>query len=272
MEKYIVGGYVRDHIMGIESNDVDYTVVLSPSDFPVTGTVVEMPTAFQVMWNQLASEGFKIIPEASKEEFLTIRAIFPKGHQYRGGADFVLARKEGTYTDGRRPDFVEIGTLTDDLKRRDFTVNAIAMDEDGNLIDPFDGVQDINDRLLRAVGSAQMRLEEDALRAVRAIRFSVTKGFVIDPELRFAMQSAAVLDKIENVISDDRIQKELSKMFRFDTVASLVALNDFGFLTRSLFSGSVSLDATLKTKGRGGSNTAPAPNYFGTDNYFDKVN
>ena len=89
------------------------------------------------------------------------------------------------------------------------------------------------------------------LYALRALRFSVTKGFRIDKEVEFAMQSAAVLDSITNQISDERINDELSKMFRFDTLASLSALQDFPQLTDAMFAGSVSLDATMKTKGRG---------------------
>ena len=252
MEMFEVGGCVRDEIMGLRSDDIDFSVVLSESDFPTPGTVIEMPEPYDLMVSLLERQGIDIIRnkntgEVIGAEHLTARGISPT----RGAVDFVLARKEGTYSDGRRPDTVEPGTLMDDLKRRDFTVNAIAKGLDGELIDPFDGVADINEGLLRAVGSAQARLEEDALRAVRAIRFSVTKGFIIDPELRFAMQSEAVLDRIVNKISDDRIKKELSKMFKFDTVKSLTVLNDFKPLTRALFSGSVSLDATMKQRGRG---------------------
>jgi tRNA nucleotidyltransferase/poly(A) polymerase len=257
MEMYTVGGCVRDEILGVKSKDIDYSVVLSPDDFPKVGNVVEMPTAFDVMRNKLIQMGFKIFLETP--EYFTIRAQFPKEKTGIAGviensgltADFVLARKESGYTDGRRPDSVQIGTLRDDLKRRDFTMNAIAKDAEGNLIDPFGGVKDINDGIISAVGSAQDRLEEDALRAVRALRFSVTKGFIIDPDLRFAMNTATVLTSIKHKISDERIKDELSKMFRFDTRKSLDALATFPALTTAMFSGSVSLDATMKIKGRG---------------------
>lgn len=266
MKMYEVGGCIRDEILGVRSKDIDFSVVLSPVDFPKEGTVVRMPTPFEVMVGNLKEMGFKIFLETP--EHLTVRAQFPgKGYtvkhtdgffrpyedeRFRGlTADFVLARKEGTYSDGRRPDSVEIGTLEDDLARRDFTMNAIAKDAQGNLIDPFDGVQDINDKVIRPVGSAFERLSEDALRAVRALRFSVTKGFRIDPELIFAMETAAVLDSISFKISDERINDELSKMFRFDTLGSLDALAAFPLLTRAMFSGSVSLDSTMKQRGRG---------------------
>lgn len=257
MKMFEVGGCVRDEIMGLRSKDIDFSVVLEDSDFLAPGLTVISQHPFKVMVDRLEHMGFKIF--LLTPEHLTVRAQFPKGggHWADGRstngltADFVLARKEGEYTDGRRPDTVEVGTLEDDLNRRDFTMNAIAKDAHGNLIDLHNGVQDINDKVIRAVGSAQERLEEDALRAVRALRFSVTKDMRIDPELKFSMETKVVLDNIVDKISDERIMDELSKMFRFDTVASLFALQKFPALTRAMFSGRVSLDATMKQKGRG---------------------
>jgi tRNA nucleotidyltransferase (CCA-adding enzyme) len=252
MEAFEVGGCVRDEILGVKSKDIDYSVVLDDDDIPAFGTTVAEPDYFDIMVNELTERGFRIFLETP--EHFTVRAQFPKvsGHARSGiTADFVLARREGPYSDGRRPDWVKPGELLDDLARRDFTMNAIAKDSRGTLIDPFDGVQDINDRVIRAVGKAFDRLNEDALRAVRALRFSVTKGFRIDPEVRFAMESASVLNALEAKISDERIHEELSKMFRFDTLASLDALARFPALTRVLFSGKVSLDSTMKQKGRG---------------------
>lgn len=258
---YEVGGCVRDGLLGVPSKDIDFTVVLEDDDFRmkrpgVHYQVYPWADPFKIMTARLKFMGFKIFLESP--EFLTVRAQFPKtgylsARPERGGmtADFVLARKESDYTDGRRPDTVVPGTLEDDLARRDFTMNAIAKDADGNLIDPFNGQQDIEDRIIRAVGDPIDRLTEDALRAVRALRFSVTKGFSIEWSLMFAMQEESVLESVRNKISDERIQVELSKMFRFDTVASLDALGRYPLLTEAMFSGRVSLDATLKTKGRG---------------------
>ena len=264
MKMYKVGGCVRDEILGVPSKDIDFTVVMEP----VEGD------PFRAMVNRLKIKGFRVFLETP--EFLTVRAQFPirsvndldsmdeDGNVIKAQrltADFVLARKESDYTDGRRPDKVQVGTLHDDLARRDFTMNAIAQDENGVFIDPFNGRQDIDDEVIRAVGVAFDRLSEDALRAVRALRFSVTKGFRIDKELQIAMQSKPVLDSIRYIISDERISDEASKMFRFDTVASLAAFNQFPALMSAMFSGRVSLDSTLKTKGRGGkgkiSNPAP---------------
>jgi tRNA nucleotidyltransferase (CCA-adding enzyme) len=253
MEMYEVGGCVRDEILGIRSKDIDFSVVLSPDELPNVALSVGAMSPFEFMEFKLMGQGFELIEAARKPEHLTARGFFPKDHPVypRMAADFVLARKEGVYSDGRRPDFVEVGTLEDDLARRDFRMNAIAKRVDGSFVDPFNGRQDISEGVIRAVGSAFDRFTEDALRAVRALRFSVTKGFRIDREVEWAMEAAAVLDAIVDNISDERICDELSKMFRFDTVASLMACNRYPALTRAMFSGSVSLDSTMKTKGRG---------------------
>jgi tRNA nucleotidyltransferase/poly(A) polymerase len=250
MQIYQVGGSVRDELLGTASKDLDYTVVLDEDEISRMNSARE---AFAYVEKVLESDGFEVFQ--SRPEFFTIRAQFPKGDPRAGSskklvtADFVMARREGEYTDGRRPDSVEIGTLQDDLQRRDFTMNAIAKDKKGALIDPFNGVQDINDRVIRAVGSAYDRLSEDALRAVRALRFSVTKGFRIDSELRFAMETYQILDKVASeAVADDRIKDELDKMFRFNTLDSLVALSSYRLLTEAMFSGRVWLLPTLKER------------------------
>ena len=252
MKMFQVGGCIRDELLGLKSKDVDFTVVLEDQEF--NSPACEEWGPFEYMASDLRARGFEIFLETP--EYLTIRARFPRDNpeydKYKGlTADFVLARKEGEYTDGRRPDVVVPGTLLDDQRRRDFTMNSIAKDEDGTLIDPFGGVEDIESKFIRAVGDPHVRLREDALRAVRALRFSVTKGFFIDGELGFAMETKTVLDSIEHKISDERIQQELSKMFRFDTIKSLIKLHQFPALTSAIFAGDVSLDATMKLKGRG---------------------
>jgi len=256
MKMYEVGGCVRDEILGVPSKDIDYTVVLDETE-----NNFAFVNPFDHMVRELKRMGFKIFLESP--EYLTVRAQFPRRKVHAAGhslnsdrvgmtADFVLARKESGYADGRRPDVVEPGTLGDDLARRDFTMNAIAKAADGSYIDPFHGRSDIEHRIIRAVGDPMERLREDALRAVRALRFSVTKGFKIDAALADAMRSKEVMDALKNNISDERIKDELSKMFRFDTLASIDVLGShYRGLTEAVFSGTVSLDATMKTKGRG---------------------
>jgi tRNA nucleotidyltransferase/poly(A) polymerase len=260
MEMFEVGGCVRDEILGVPSKDIDFTVVLDADErWGSEYLRFNHTDPFKYMVAELENQGFEIF--LTTPDYLTVRARFPKYEVGRADpvylnrigmtADFVLARKESDYTDGRRPDTVEPGSLMDDLSRRDFTMNAIAKDAQGNLIDPFNGVADIEAKVIRAVGDPWERFNEDALRAVRALRFSVTKGFKITMATVAAMQDPAVLDAIENKISDERIMEELSKMFRFDTMKSLYALQQFPMLTSAMFAGKVSLDATMKQKGRG---------------------
>lgn len=256
MEFFEVGGCVRDEIMGGKSKDIDFTVVLNEGDFPNSVLSVGGTTdPFQIMENELRRRGFKIWQ--SNPKFLTIRAKFPKPSalvaiktEWAGlDADFVLARKERDYVDGRRPESVEVGTLLDDLARRDFSMNAIAKDSDGSLIDPFNGQRDIAMGIISAVGDPTERLSEDSLRAVRALRFMVTKNMTVDPGLRFAMQTAAVTTAVgSRTVADERIKDELAKMFAFDTVKSLRLLNEFPALTDAMFAGTVNLTSTMKER------------------------
>lgn len=247
MRMYEVGGCVRDEILGVRSKDIDFTVVLQPGSYA---------DPFQWMIDSLEADGFKLFRDDDGKvigaEHFTARGRFPANHAtHIGAADFVLARKEGPYSDGRRPDWVRVGTLEDDLARRDFTMNAIAKDLDGNLIDPHNGQLDIQRRIIRAVGDPFERLSEDPLRALRAIRFMVTKGFSLEMNLANTLRDVDIHEGIKTSVADERIADELGKMFRFDTVASIIALSTFPALMASAFSGKVSLDSTLKTKGRG---------------------
>ena len=223
MEMFEVGGCVRDEILGIPSKDIDFTVVMRQG---CTG-FGKGRGPFQRMVENLKGMGFEIFLETP--EFFTVRARFPKGNaKYKGlTADFVLARKEGTYSDGRRPDEVHLGTLKDDLARRDFTMNAIAKDAQGNLIDPFNGRKDIADKVIRAVGNARERIiGEDALRGLRAIRFAVQKGFTIDDEVCGVLGSAEFKRALRSV-STERQREELDKMFKIDTIHSLWLIDVF---------------------------------------------
>lgn len=230
-ERFEVGGCVRDSLMGKDSKDVDF-VCIAPS--------------FEAMRADLIREGFTIWQE--RPEFVTIRAGVPEGHVLRGrtkDADFVLARKDGPTADGRRPEFVEPGTLADDLARRDFTVNAIARAADGTLTDPHGGVADIEAGTLRFVGDPMERIEEDGLRVVRGFRFMVTKGLrpTVDTWDALCDNRAASMLRL---VALERIRDELERMFTFDTLAALALLGDLPPLTRrAMFRGSLRLAATL---------------------------
>ena len=181
------------------------------------------------------------------EDKLTIRARVPRGsalERRTDVADFVMARKDGTYTDGRRPDTVEPGSLEDDLRRRDFTINAMALDEDGSLIDLFGGRNDLIEGTLRFVGRAEDRIEEDGLRVIRGLRFMVTKGMTPSLDTFMALkspESALALGRV----SIERIANELSRMFQFDTIRSLRVLGEFPVLHDAMFRGQLHLTSSL---------------------------
>lgn len=233
MEFYEVGGAVRDELLGLRSKDVDFTVV-APS--------------FDAMRSELVRQGFVIHVE--KPEFVTIRAGVPRGHLLRertSDADFVLARRDSPTSDGRRPDFVEPGTLADDLSRRDFTVNAIARDpHTGELIDPHGGAVDLAAGVLRFVGDPDERIREDGLRVLRGLRFMVTKGLEPTVETWDALASPLAAAMLERV-SAERVREECERMFAFDTLGSLALFAEVpAELRAATFGRGVRLSATMK--------------------------
>jgi len=158
----------------------------------------------------------------STPEMFTIRAKFPKGDLNEGlVADFVLARKEVGYKEGTRQPILELGTLEDDLIRRDFTLNAMAVDYDGNLIDLFGGREDLGKKILRTPLEPGKTMMDDPLRFLRALRFSITKGFEIHPSIFEAMKTPKISEKLQKVVSAERIREEILKMMKHDTIASI---------------------------------------------------
>lgn len=221
-----VGGCVRDRLLGIESKDIDFTFVLDNLDL----TVEE---GFQIMTDYLHSEGYTIF--LLVPEMYTIRAKFPVTHKFAGMvADFVMARKEIGYIEGtRRPNLV-LGTLHDDLIRRDFTVNAIAQDIDGNIIDPFDGRRDLENRVLNTVRGPHISFDDDPLRILRAIRFSITKNLTIPLHVRVAIEDYDYESKMK-VVSTERIREELLKCMKYDTLQTLNLLSKYRRLSNCIF-------------------------------------
>jgi tRNA nucleotidyltransferase/poly(A) polymerase len=208
-----VGGCIRDSILGIDSKDIDFTFVLDNLD----RTVEE---GFDIMTQWLEHKEFTIF--LSTPEMFTIRAKFPKGDPNEGlVADFVLARKEVGYVQGTRNPILELGTLEDDLVRRDFTLNAMAVAQDGTLIDLFGGQEDLRRGLLRTPLSAEKTMMDDPLRFLRSLRFSITKGFDIHSDIIDAMTQPEILEKLEKVVSAERIREEIFKMMKADTVKTL---------------------------------------------------
>lgn len=233
MRFYEVGGCVRDQLMGKTSKDVDFAV--------------EAPS-FEAMEAELKTRGFKIF--LSTPEFLTIRAQVPASEEKLRArskdADFVLCRKDSTGSDGRRPDFVEPGTILDDLARRDFTVNAIARDvETGDLLDPHGGRDDIEKKWLRFVGDPYKRIKEDGLRVLRGLRFMITKGFDPELETKDALMSRLAQDMLLKV-SVERVREELEKMFHHNSVEAMQLLVEYRHLCGGIFRDGLRLMPTLK--------------------------
>ncbi len=226
---YEVGGKVRDEILGLQSKDVDYTVVPS-------GSLLEEYTEAQEMFEILVTylkvnkfEIFLITPDC-----FTIRAMFPKDHRYSGVADFVMARKEIGYIPGTRTPIVKPGTLYDDLERRDFTLNALAKDEDGTIIDYFNGLDHLRFKILITPLDANVTFNDDPLRLLRALRFSITKDFRMCDDIWNELNNFDYDEKM-SVVSTERIREELFKCFKHDTLKTLDKLNEFKYLRNYIF-------------------------------------
>jgi tRNA nucleotidyltransferase/poly(A) polymerase len=213
-----VGGCIRDKFLGIDSKDIDFTFVLDNLDWTVE-------SGFEIMTEWMIVNGFEIF--LSTPDCFTIRAKFPKDHQFAGlVADFVMARKEVGYVEGTRRPILELGTLEDDLLRRDFTLNALAEDVDGNIIDLFGGIEDLKVGVLRTPLDARITMMDDPLRILRALRFTITKDFVMSDDIWEAMKQPGILKKLELTVSGQRIREEIDKMMRFNTIRSFRLLMD----------------------------------------------
>ena len=187
-ESYLVGGYVRDKLMGRLSSDIDIATKARPDE------IKEVFKDYKVIEVGKAFGTIKLIADRSEYEITTFRA-------------------DGTYKDKRRPDGISFSdSIYEDLKRRDFTINAIALRND-EIIDPFDGKSDISKNIIRAVGNPKDRIEEDYLRALRAVRFATVLGFEIDKDLKNAIRENA-----SNIsyISKERQMAELDKILLSD--------------------------------------------------------
>jgi len=226
---YEVGGKVRDEILGLQSKDVDYVAVPNDNLLEKYQDAYEM---FVVLETYLNNEKFEIF--LSTPDCFTIRAKFPKDHKYQGVADFVMARKEIGYVEGTRTPIVVPGTLYDDLERRDFTLNALAKDDDGTIIDYFNGMKDLESMVLRTPLPTESTFNDDPLRILRAIRFSITKGFKIPTTMALTIEGYNY-DKKMSVVSSERIREELYKCFKYDTFKTLNVLNEFPLLKRYIF-------------------------------------
>ena len=194
-EGYIVGGCVRDLIMGREIHDWDITTNAEPN---------EVASVFR---------DFKVIETGILHGTVTVLL---------GGSalEITTYRVDGKYSDNRHPDSVSYTrSLSEDLARRDFTVNAIAYSPESGIVDIFGGRRDIENGVIRCVGDASKRFDEDALRVLRALRFASTLGFTIEENT-----DVAIFKKREMLcsISAERINAELTKLLCGDRVGQIL--------------------------------------------------
>lgn len=203
-EAYVVGGCVRDYIYGKAPKDWDVTTSLEPDE--IIG---------------LFSDKYPVLPTGLQHGTVTIMI---------GGEGYEITtyRTDGEYEDGRHPSkVVFVKSLEEDLARRDFTMNAIAYSPVHGFKDPYNGRDDIRDGIIRAVGSPLQRFEEDALRMMRAVRFSAQLGFDIEKETW-----NGIISKKTNIlnVSSERIHDELCKILMSNHPHYVKKLYDCGVL------------------------------------------
>lgn len=189
-EAYIVGGCVRDGILGRDPEDWDITTIAKPDEI-------------KRIFSHTVDTGI---------EHGTVTVLVPSEEVERGIRSFEVTtyRIDGEYTDHRHPNAVSFtGSLEEDLARRDFTINAMAYHMERGIIDPFHGQEDLEKKIVRAVGKAKDRFAEDALRMMRGIRFSAQLDFSLDEEAYLGIES--LKESLENV-SKERIAVELWKL------------------------------------------------------------
>lgn len=198
-EAYAVGGCIRDSLLGREPKDWDITTSASPAEvkalFPKT---VDTGIAHGTVTVLLNREGFEV----------------------------TTYRVDGTYEDSRHPKEVTFTPdLNEDLKRRDFTINAMAYNDTHGLIDAFDGAGDLDRKIVRCVGDPKERFSEDALRMMRAVRFGAQLGFTVEEQTRSAICALAPTLK---KISAERIQSELVSLLMSDHPEEMRTLYETG--------------------------------------------
>ncbi len=194
---------MRDHLLGNENSDYDFATDATPDE------VIEL--------------FHHVIPTGITHGTVTV--IF-KGEHF----EVTTFRTESGYADNRHPDSIEfVADLSEDLSRRDFTINALAVDtKDSKIIDEHEGLSDLKDRVIRAIGSPRSRFTEDALRILRGYRFTAVLDFCIEPETKEAAKG--LVHTISN-ISVERIRDELNKMLSSDKPSiGLIAMKDDGLL------------------------------------------
>lgn len=218
-EAYLVGGCVRDLVMERPVADWDITTNAKPEKILeiFKNKKLERGREFDALYENKFGTVVVFIFDTKK---------IPVGKVGRVVEDIKIEvttfRAEEKYTDKRHPDKIKfVNTLEEDLARRDFTINAMALSNDGRVIDPFDGQKDIEKKIIRAVGDPNERFNEDALRMMRAIRLAVQLGFIIEGATANAIREHAGLMRF---IAKERIRDEFEKIIKSDRAAEGVEL------------------------------------------------
>lgn len=186
-EGFIVGGSVRDYLLGVEPSDFDITTNAKPE---------EVKKIFKRTFDTGIEHGTVTVLLYENDKKCTY--------------EITTYRLDGEYEDNRHPKNVEfVDNIIKDLSRRDFTINAIAYNDDVGIMDPYSGVNDISKKIIRAVGDPTKRFSEDALRMLRAIRFAAKLNFTIDFQTE---NSCKMLSSNIKYVSKERIQQEITKI------------------------------------------------------------
>ena len=211
-EAFAVGGCVRDALMGRVPNDWDITTSATP---------MQVKELFR-----------RTIDTGIKHGTVTIMLG-------KEGYEVTTYRIDGDYMDGRHPDKVIFtNNLIEDLKRRDFTINAMAYNERVGIVDAFDGINDLENKIIRCVGEATERFTEDALRILRALRFSAQLDFNINEATAVAVKE---LGKNLSLISKERIQTELDKLITSNCPDRIKLVHLYG-LNKFIFEGATTIN------------------------------
>ena len=211
-EAFAVGGCIRDALMGRVPNDWDITTSATP---------MQVKELFR-----------RTIDTGIKHGTVTIMLG-------KEGYEVTTYRIDGDYMDGRHPDKVIFtNNLIEDLKRRDFTINAMAYNERVGIVDAFDGINDLENKIIRCVGEATERFTEDALRILRALRFSAQLDFNINEATAVAVKE---LGKNLGLISKERIQTELDKLITSNCPDRIKLVHLYG-LNKFIFEGATSIN------------------------------
>ena len=183
-QAYIVGGFVRDYLLGIKSSDIDIATNATPKEIK------------------------EMFPDSClpNEDYGSV-TVFMNGIRF----EITTFRKEIGYINNRRPEKIKyIDSLEEDLKRRDFIINTICMDEDGVIVDYLNGQEDLNKRVIRTVGNSFDKFTEDCLRILRAVRFATILDFSLDSEI---VDAICACKGLLRKLSYDRKKEELEKIF-----------------------------------------------------------